>query len=522
MLSSVNNSHCLIIQDNIKERFDSIVANFVSMSKDLLSLHYDPKSAKWQGENDVGVIDSKDGSDSDSSGADGIEKDVKVRLLFLACLQTLIKTNPKEFHAWWRSLVSIDPVPDGDLGAKSSQKCGTLTHAAVLDPSPKVRHSAAASLSTLFEGPAQRAYLSIAEAPSDSVRGFVSLSQSLGQIIITNIETMRHYIPHESTESSKCAMIRALATIVVGCSWERLPLEHAMGSIETIFSCVHDAIQHDFSDSKSNTVVSCLAALSHIFGSKVLSGVGFERLKENLFKAHGGWESLTKLLFQCCKENNLMYQFDAASIIRSIIRCISDQRDLQPFVEESLQLCDQLNIHADFALMQDNSISERATQQIILLFGDVISACHSLDYDSVQSFKEGEPSRKRSHMDAMAHKMEKKIRAAIETASEKIRSSAYCAVSCLQKGDWTEERRGVYLNLICSAMHDSNSTVRSSALKALNSIILAGYPFQSGTNFCAISLCKTRAHNNLNQVALQDGKMERSERPYMLQWISRF
>jgi hypothetical protein len=50
-----------------------------------------------------------------------------------------------------------------------------------------VRHAAAATLGTLLEGPAQRAYLAVAEARQThrpAVRGFITLSSSLGQSLI--------------------------------------------------------------------------------------------------------------------------------------------------------------------------------------------------------------------------------------------------------------------------------------------------------------------------------------------------
>jgi hypothetical protein len=52
----------------------------------------------------------------------------------------------------------------GSRGGVGGPQGLSIAHLLLLDPQLRVRHAAAATIATLLEGPAQRAYLAVAEA----------------------------------------------------------------------------------------------------------------------------------------------------------------------------------------------------------------------------------------------------------------------------------------------------------------------------------------------------------------------
>lgn len=101
----------------------------------------------------------------------------------------------------------------------------TIVSPLLYDPSSHVRHAAAVTLSTLLEGPAQRAYLAVAEwkeASPHHTRGFVPLSSILGQIIIGTHIALLSSLLWEHDGTVLLAVLRALSTLIVGSPYHRL------------------------------------------------------------------------------------------------------------------------------------------------------------------------------------------------------------------------------------------------------------------------------------------------------------
>ena len=120
-------------------------------------------------------------SDSESSDAEGSSSSSsleryrasRVRSGALACLQLLAKADPKSLHGSWTTLLPMADAVASQRGARSGSGgagaggAGTgasVAHILLHDPQLRVRHAAAATIVTLLEGPAQRAYLAVAEA----------------------------------------------------------------------------------------------------------------------------------------------------------------------------------------------------------------------------------------------------------------------------------------------------------------------------------------------------------------------
>jgi hypothetical protein len=136
----------------------------------------------------------------------------------------LAKADPKSLHPSWAAL-----LPSSDAAA-NRRPFGTpsLAHVLLHDPSPRARHAAAATLATLLEGPAQRAYLAVAEATSmerQPVRGFMSLSQSLGQAALHLHKALHCCLSDEQDPATLSAALRALGTLCLGTPYDRMPIE---------------------------------------------------------------------------------------------------------------------------------------------------------------------------------------------------------------------------------------------------------------------------------------------------------
>ncbi|KAK9806281.1 hypothetical protein WJX72_008421 [[Myrmecia] bisecta] len=166
---------------------------------------------------------SSESEASDSEGSLGTGdrfKSSRVRLAALNCLQVLAKADGKALHPHWTALLPVHTPLSNRPGTAS------LMDVVVNDPLAKVRATAAATVSVLLEGAPQRAYLAIAEAKSSGrqpVRGFTTLSSSLGQMSVALHEGLFHAISIESHLVTLTAMLRTICTLLGTAPYPRLP-----------------------------------------------------------------------------------------------------------------------------------------------------------------------------------------------------------------------------------------------------------------------------------------------------------
>jgi len=134
----------------------------------------------------------------------------------------------------------------------SSKSPLTLAHPLLLDSSARVRHSSAVTLGTLLEGPAQRAYLAVAElepsvAPQTQkqapLRGFVPLSTTLGIVVVGTHAALLRALTFEEDSAVVVAILRALGTALVGTPYSRLPASLLPNCVDTIRKVLQKAQQ---------------------------------------------------------------------------------------------------------------------------------------------------------------------------------------------------------------------------------------------------------------------------------------
>jgi hypothetical protein len=195
---------------------------------------------------DSELSDGEGGGSSSLGGAgDRYISPVRVRSSALACLQCLAKIDAKALHSTWTTLLPMtasffSPSASSLLVMMSRSSPATLIHVLLQDPNARVRHSAAVAITTLLEGPAQRKYLSLGEVEEavnraggggfgktneHRQRGFLTLSISLGKVIIATHSGLLKCIRNEKDMIVVAAALRALGTLHLGCDHQRLPSE---------------------------------------------------------------------------------------------------------------------------------------------------------------------------------------------------------------------------------------------------------------------------------------------------------
>ncbi|GFR41288.1 hypothetical protein Agub_g1803, partial [Astrephomene gubernaculifera] len=147
----------------------------------------------------------------------------RVRLAALSCIQAMARSDPRALHAHWSALLPLhSPLQPRPLTPH-------LLTVLLYDPLAKVRALAASTLACLLDGPAQRAILAVAEArsmtPRTPLRGFLTLSLSLGQLLLGAHAGLLAAAAREGSAGVLPGVLRALVVLLAASPAERLPPE---------------------------------------------------------------------------------------------------------------------------------------------------------------------------------------------------------------------------------------------------------------------------------------------------------
>ncbi|GLI68841.1 hypothetical protein VaNZ11_013384, partial [Volvox africanus] len=150
-------------------------------------------------------------------------RSARVRQAALTCIQAMAKGDPRAMHTHWSALLPLqNPLQPRPLTPH-------LITVLLYDPLTKVRALAAATISALLDGPAQRGILSVAEAKPVSarapVRGFLTLSLTLGQLLLAAHTGLLHAVATESSMLVLPGVLRTLVVLIQVSPYERLPQE---------------------------------------------------------------------------------------------------------------------------------------------------------------------------------------------------------------------------------------------------------------------------------------------------------
>ena len=377
--------------------------------------------------------------------------DAKIRVLYLICLQILVKIDPKAFHSEWTLLLG-----DGRQHHHQGQENGkrySLAYVIKHETSYKVRHAAAVSISTLIEGPAQRAYLRIGERHKESIKSFIRLSDVIGDMIIGNIQSLNACILSETSDIVCCALIRALTTFLVGCSWDKIPQEYFWASVSTLHKKLVRLVP-DVDAANHTVLLSCLNALSSNLHALKMESTSLtdEQIETWLtYKDDDGiGHTAMETVVYWYKQGRIKVQIESIAAMRGLIR-------FQYRVSSFDQLCSWLIQDAQTRLSaqrsrkntqtdaQKRAMQERLQQQIVQLFGDIVrlDACDSAlilrIYGSIL------------------------LPAATRLQSPRIRAASLSAIS---QSPRCPEDPLLYSTILQSCYDVNDSTVRSSATRA--------------------------------------------------------
>lgn len=420
-------------------------------------------------------------SDSDVSDAEGGStgaghRSSRVRFLALACLQLLIKSDPKAMHAAWPSLL---PGPDANLNPEKraqwdiigvnqsikgslQQQLPTLAHPLVLDGSARVRHSAAATVGTLLEGPAQRAYLAVAELREEApaVRGFVPLSASLGGAVVGTQAALLRVLRSEQDIAVLAGALRALGTALVGAPYARLPpalLPAAAAGARGALARAQQAQQDPAAAPHWAPILTgSLACLAAALGAKPPSSALASYLR-------GDGAGLPSDLLACASHPSPAVQLEALMALRGLAQ--QYHAAVAEFWSVALELAvaavasgggtgNGTGIEGEGAAP---SPAEKVAQQSVLLVGDYLKQA-------------GDGEEAAAAVDCC-------LRPAMAHTSPVLRSAGFGALSGILKTSMAalslENRAELIAAAAAAARGDGASPVRAAASRALGALISA-------------------------------------------------
>lgn len=493
----------------------------------------------------------------------------KVRSLSLSCMQTAAKSNPKALHSYWTALLPDADDRFGDdpsaLNWTSSRDQSmhpsfSLATFLVSDPCPKVRQAAANALATLFEGPAQRAYLAIAEWTEQSgttTRAFIPLSYSLGRAIVGTHNALIYALLHEEELGIVASELRALGTLLVGTPYARLPedvlvrcVDAAWKTLRRLSSCPEPAYsrldsaleivnlsrwEHCTVGTPLSIMTAGLDCLAAAFGVKPSSlslkrFLDSDRQSESTTKEEDcdfkqnerlafRCQELVLDLLECASLHSFAVQLEAIMALRGLVQQYVS--GLEAKWEDVLALFSHMydNVYEEPNLPgtsprshQDGTLQEKVAQQCILLIGDIV--CRLLDtckIDKVDLHLGGksdgltgnslfQDAVKRCFVPVLRHRS-----AILRTAGLAALSLTIGKGMHVWDGSEGEGKLNEITSLICSSIiQDSQSPVRAAACKALTSLLRQeqGIGFAEGANERVLSALVSSCHDDILAVRI--------------------
>eukprot|EP00210_Caulerpa_lentillifera_P000129 g124.t1 len=144
----------------------------------------------------------------------------RVRAAALAFVQKICQVDGKSVHRYWTNLLPLrQPL-------QRSPSKPHLINVLLYDPHPQVRIASATTISTLMEGKSQKGFISIAEVSEENtstIRGFNTLSTSLGRMLLSLHEGLLHAIDNEPKLVVIPPLFRCLSSLISSTPYDRMP-----------------------------------------------------------------------------------------------------------------------------------------------------------------------------------------------------------------------------------------------------------------------------------------------------------
>lgn len=156
-------------------------------------------------------------------------------------------------------------------------------------------------------------------APHNPSRGFITLSASLGQMLVALHRALLHSVQSEHDPLVLSATLRALGTLLLGAPYHRLPPQLLPLCVQALLGCLAKASPPQ--PAGVAVVSACLSCLAAAFSSKAAGA----SLLQNLGPAAGGTsgsggqqDQLLQLLFSYAGCQHAALQLEAVMALRGV------------------------------------------------------------------------------------------------------------------------------------------------------------------------------------------------------------
>ncbi|KAL8109553.1 uncharacterized protein LOC141672065 isoform X2 [Apium graveolens] len=211
-------------------------------------------------------------SDSDYSDSDGSPNEAfnihssKARVAAIVCLQDLCQADLKSMTAQWTMF-----LPTSDV--LQLRKCdANLMTCLLFDPYTKARLACASALAAMLDAPVS-VYLQMAEYRDSTKReSYMSLSSSLGQILVQLHTGILYLVKHEKHSRLVASLFKVLVLLISSTPYSRLPDDLLSTSITSLHATVKESslFRRDINCGLLAVAINCLTvALSVSSSSKV-------------------------------------------------------------------------------------------------------------------------------------------------------------------------------------------------------------------------------------------------------------
>ncbi|KAL8142683.1 hypothetical protein V2J09_015715 [Rumex salicifolius] len=259
-------------------------------------------------------------SDSDYSdnerSADGSQpaRSRKARAAAILCIQDLCEADPKAFAAQWTML-----LPTNDV--LHPRKCETTLMACLMfDPHVKVRLAAASAIAAMIEG-ASSVVLQVAEYKDSSRYGsYMSLSSSLGHILMQLHTGILHLIEREANTGLLMSLLKILMLLITSTPYLRMPPE----LLPMVLLSLHERIVEGFCVRSDQTglqaiALSCVAALVSVSPCSAQVEVMFkDEISRGLIMGKKGAGVFSTLFHYADWSRNPALSFEALQALRAV------------------------------------------------------------------------------------------------------------------------------------------------------------------------------------------------------------
>lgn len=265
-------------------------------------------------------------SDSDYSdnerSADGSQpaRSRKARAAAILCIQDLCEADPKAFTAQWTMLLPTNDV----LHPRKCEK--TLMACLMFDPHVKVRLAAASAIAAMLEG-ASSVVLQVAEfKDSNRCGSYLSLSSSLGHILMQLHTGILHLIAREANTGLLMSLFKILMLLITSTPYSRMPSE----LLPMVLLSLHERIVEGFcvrSDQTSLQAIalSCVTALVSVSPCSAQIEVMFQdETSRGLIMGKQGAGVLSTMFQHADWSRNPAISFEALQALRAVCHSYPD------------------------------------------------------------------------------------------------------------------------------------------------------------------------------------------------------